>query len=113
IEDGRLRLQMLSAPDPRLLGWLNVRYLVMDRLRDRWIDGVYYDLGVSQTLAPDQSVVLPVDPAFPSTSLGIGVAASDNGAPSGALRVEASGAQASDANGGVVSVAPASGQNLP
>lgn len=91
IPDGRLRLRLISAPDPRLLGWLNVRYLVMDRLRDRWIGGVYYDLGVSQTLQPGQSIVLPVDPAFPSTAIGVAVSGTSVTAPNGDLLVEAEG----------------------
>src|SRR5207302_8180122 len=39
VTDGRLRIQLKSAPSPSLLAWLNVRWLIMDRLRDRWVDG--------------------------------------------------------------------------
>lgn len=91
IPDGRLRLRLVSAPDPRLLGWLNVRYLVMDRLRDRWVGGVYYDLGVSLPLQPGQSIVLPVDPAFPSTAIGVALSGPGAAAPNGNLAIEANG----------------------
>lgn len=32
--DGRLWVQLKTAPDPKLLGWLNVRYLILDRSVD-------------------------------------------------------------------------------
>ncbi len=95
VADGRLRLQLRSAPDPTLLGWLNVRYLVMDRLRDRWSDGVYYDLGVSQRLEPGVPLTLSVAPPFPATGFGVILADGPAGAPPrGTLRLEGSGATA-------------------
>lgn len=71
VSDGRLRLQLVSAPAPELLGWLNLRFLVMDRLRDQWIDGTYYDLGLSEVLSPNQTVDLPISPDFSTSSVGI------------------------------------------
>jgi hypothetical protein len=88
VPDGRLRLQLVSAPDAGLLAWLNVRYLLMDRLRDRWTDGVYYDLGVSQPLAPDASLRLAVQPAFPSSAIGVALAAPGGTWPTGRLDVQ-------------------------
>ncbi len=89
VEDGRLRIQLKTAPDPRLLGWLNVHYLMMDRLRDQWIDGVYYDLGISQTLSPDSSIDLPVSQPFPLTSLGIALRADRAALATGFLEISA------------------------
>ncbi len=40
-----IRDHITGIPDPGLLGWLNVKYVVMDRLNDAWVDGVYHDLG--------------------------------------------------------------------
>lgn len=91
VSDGRLRLQLKSAPDPRLLGWLNVRYLMINRLRDQWINGVYYDLAVTQTLEPGDSVRLLADPAFPATTIGVMLRAADGSAPVGTLTLEAGG----------------------
>jgi hypothetical protein len=34
VVDGRLWVQLRTAPDPMLLGWLNVRYLILDRSSD-------------------------------------------------------------------------------
>ncbi|HEX5416336.1 MAG TPA: YfhO family protein, partial [Chloroflexota bacterium] len=87
--DGRLRLQLVGAPNSRLLGWLNVRYLLMDRLRDKWIDGVYYDLAVSAPVPPDSSVTLSTDPPFAFNRLGVMLSATPNGPPTGVLTVHA------------------------
>jgi hypothetical protein len=85
VADGRLLLQLRSAPNPRLLGWLNVRYLLMDRLRDQWIDGVYYDLGVTQELSADQAIHLDADPSFPVSRVGIVLRGLAGPPPPGAL----------------------------
>ncbi|HUX87436.1 MAG TPA: YfhO family protein, partial [Chloroflexota bacterium] len=89
VDDGRLRLQLKSAPDPRLLGWLNVRWLVMDRLRDQWIDNVYYDLAVSQELAPGTPLTLTVSPSFAATGLGVFARGTSSSSPQGTLTVQA------------------------
>lgn len=88
VADGRLRLQLTLAPDPRLLGWLNVRYLMMNRLRDRWIDGVYYDLAVTQDLQPGAGLRLSTEPAVPATTIGVMFRAADGSAPAGTLTVD-------------------------
>src|SRR3972149_5348833 len=54
IPDGRLREQLSSVPDPDLLGSLNVKYILTDRLQDAWAEGIYYDLGVTRELGPQQ-----------------------------------------------------------
>ena len=87
--DGRLRLQLVSAPNPGLLGWLNVRYLLMDRLRDRWIGGVYYDLAVSADLPPDHSVTLSTDSPFSFDRLGVILGGTSSGPPIGDLTLRA------------------------
>ena len=91
VADGRLRLQLKSAPDPRLLGWLNVRYLLINRLRDQWIDGVYYDLAVTQPVQPAATMSLPVGSAFPTTTLGVMLRGADGSVPVGSLRLDAGG----------------------
>ena len=89
VDDGRLRLQLKSAPDPRLLGWLNVRWLVMDRLRDQWIDNVYYDLSVTQVLAPNTPLTLAVSPSFAATSFGVFARGATSSLPEGTLTIQA------------------------
>ncbi len=41
--DGRLWETLSGLPEPRWLQLLGVRWIVMDRLRDVWVDGVFYD----------------------------------------------------------------------
>ena len=89
VSDGRLRIQLRSPPPARLLGWLNLRFLVMDRLRDRWIDGVYYDLALSQTLASGDSIDLRVDPSFSGSGVGLVVEDPISQAPSGRFSLSA------------------------
>lgn len=84
VPDGRLRVQLRTAPDPRLLGWLNVRYLVMDRARDVWLDGIYYDLAMPRTAAPGEPVALADLPPLRSTSLGVVAHLEGADAPPGA-----------------------------
>ncbi len=88
VADGRLRLQLKSAPDPRLLGWLNVRYLMINRLRDQWIDGVYYDLAVTQDLQPGASLRLSTEPAALATTIGVMLRAADGSVPDGTLALD-------------------------
>ena len=70
--DARLREEIEGFPDNRLLALLNVKYVLMDRIRDAWVDGAYYDLALSSTLsATDDTLVLSSLPQFETTSTGI------------------------------------------
>ncbi|MGH2459378.1 MAG: YfhO family protein [Chloroflexota bacterium] len=89
VADGRLRLQLKSVPDPRLLGWLDVRYVLINRLRDQWVDGVYYDLSVTQPAGPGAPLVLPATAPFPTTAIGVIFRGEDGAAPVGTLRLDA------------------------
>jgi len=71
--DGRLRENLSGVPEGRLLALMNVRYLLVDKTGDLWIDDAYYDLvgeaivgagGASEW----QSGPLP---SFPTTALGV------------------------------------------
>ncbi len=88
LEDGRLRYQLAFAPDPGLLGWLNVKYVMMDRTRDLWLDGVYYDLGVEQTVEPAGLVELTELPAFEATAVGLIVSTASLSQPPPVGRME-------------------------
>jgi len=50
VPDGRLREQIRQVPDSGLLGLLNVQYLITDKVRDLWYDGVYYDRQIGARL---------------------------------------------------------------
>ena len=91
VSDGRVRLQLKSVPDPKLLGWLNVRYVLINRLRDRWVDGGYYDLSVTQPVQPGVPVDLSSVAPFPTTAIGIIFRGQDGAAPVGTMRLDAGG----------------------
>lgn len=70
--DGRLREQLTSIPDSRLLGLMNVKYVIADKVHDVWVDNNYYDLGNTATLNTAASSWRVTNlPPFPTTSLGI------------------------------------------
>lgn len=68
--DGRLSEALAGMPPARLLALAGVRYVVMDRIDDAWIDGVYYDLGLPLALAAGETAAVPL-PAFPATAVGL------------------------------------------
>lgn len=63
LTDGRLGIQLDRLPPPELLSWLNVRWVVMDRHRDVWVDGVYYDRAVETRVATGEAITLEGMPA--------------------------------------------------
>lgn len=67
--DATLRLQLSSLPDSRLLGRMGVKYVLADKTKDLWQDGVYYDLSLPITATFGSPVVLDAVPDFRSTSL--------------------------------------------
>jgi hypothetical protein len=70
--DGRLREELEAIPNVDLLSQLNVKYVLMDRIRDAWVDGAYYDLALSQKISPEeQTFMLEVQRPFEATSIGI------------------------------------------
>lgn len=52
--DGLLREQLGGIPAAELLSLLNVKYVVMDRTDDVWVDGLYVDAGLGRTLRRTQ-----------------------------------------------------------
>ena len=52
VPDGRLREQVQTVPDARLLGLLNVQYVITDKVRDLWFEDVYYDRQIGVRLGP-------------------------------------------------------------
>ena len=69
--DGRLRENLTSAPDPRLLSLVNAQYLITDKVGDAWVDGVFYDLQFTLTLAAGQTTQIAYVPQFQTTALGV------------------------------------------
>ncbi len=58
LPDGRLREQLTQVPDDRLLDLTGVRFIITDKQRDLWADDVYYDLELSATLPPGETLTL-------------------------------------------------------
>ena len=73
VPDGRLREQLQSVPEDRLLDMTGVRFVVTDKQRDLWADDVYYDLELSARLEPGQTLTLDLAgyPPFSATDLGV------------------------------------------
>lgn len=69
--DGRLRENITTAPDPRLLRLVNARYLITDKVSDAWVEGVLYDLAFEVTLAAGEAFALAHVPQFQATALGV------------------------------------------
>jgi hypothetical protein len=69
--DGRLRENLTAVPDGRWLSLFNVRYVITDKLRDAWLDDVFYDLQLGATLAEGQSAAVAHVPRFEATALGV------------------------------------------
>ncbi len=69
--DARLREQLETIPDPRLLGSLNVKYVLMDRLRDVWLEDVYYDMAITTTLRPGEQIELPATGSYRVDAVGL------------------------------------------
>ncbi len=71
VPDGRLREQLKRIPPQRLLNLSNVKYVITDKVYDRWIDGRYYDLQQVAEARPNSPLVLRDLPREPLTHIGI------------------------------------------
>ncbi|NOZ05409.1 MAG: YfhO family protein [Chloroflexi bacterium] len=71
--DGRLRERLPDVPPVPLLSLLNVKFVIRDKLDDRWVEGVYYDLGLKVSLQQSKQPTLTLTalPDFPATGLGL------------------------------------------
>jgi hypothetical protein len=87
ISDGRLREQIKEVPDTRLLGMLNAQYVITDKVRDLWFEGVYYDRQIGARLGSGgvPAVDVEVPYAFEATYIDvIGYVDAESGAIPGA-----------------------------
>lgn len=69
--DGRLREQLKSIPDARWLNLMNVKYVITDKVRDRWLAGVFYDLQFTTRLEAGEAVFTDQLPKLEATALGL------------------------------------------
>ncbi|MEZ4713668.1 MAG: YfhO family protein [Caldilineaceae bacterium] len=61
VPDGRLREQLRQIPPTNLLNFLNIQYVMTDKVRDLWFDDIYYDRQIGARL----------DTARPSTTINV------------------------------------------
>ncbi|MFQ6100965.1 MAG: YfhO family protein [Anaerolineae bacterium] len=90
--DGRLRENLSAIPAGRWLSLFNVRYIITDKLRDAWLDDVFYDLQFGAHLERGESAAVAHVPQFEATALGVvsylrGAAALPDGAVVGVVEV--------------------------
>jgi hypothetical protein len=69
--DGRLRENLTAIPDGRWLDLFDVRYVLTDKLRDAWLDDVFYDLQFGVRLGRAESAAVAHVPHFEGTALGL------------------------------------------
>ncbi len=69
--DGRMGERLGEIAPARLLGLMNVKYVIRDKGGDVWVDGVYYDLAHRVILGKGEEVEISEIPWFPTTSLGL------------------------------------------
>ena len=69
--DGRLRENLTTVPDNRLLSLVNARYLTTDKVGDAWVDNIFYDLQFTVTLSAGESWSVAYVPQFEGTALGL------------------------------------------
>jgi hypothetical protein len=69
--DGRLREQLESIPDARWLDLTNVKYVIADKVRDRWFGGVFFDLQFVTRLGPGEEAWTDQLPPLEANALGL------------------------------------------
>ena len=70
--DAILRDQLRAVPPPRILDLFGVAYLLDDKIRDPWIDDVYYDTTFTQAIsAENPTVAIPNVPGLVANRIGI------------------------------------------
>lgn len=70
--DAILRDQLQSVPPPRMLDLFGVAYLLDDKIRDPWIEGVYYDTTFTQSISAESpTVAIPNMPEIAANRIGI------------------------------------------
>jgi len=70
VPDGRLREQVREMPSANLLGLLNVRYIITDKIHDFWFENIYYDRKIGAVLNAEFPTLTIVPPLpFEATHL--------------------------------------------
>jgi hypothetical protein len=78
VTDGRLRQMLKAVPPNEMLSLTNTQWIVTDKLKDAWIEDVFYDLQFSETITPDKPLMLNRLPRFNADALGLVLAEGKN-----------------------------------
>jgi len=76
--DGRLRQMLKTVPPNEMLSLTNTQWIITDKLKDVWIEDVFYDLQFSETITPDKPLTLNRLPRFSADALGLVLAEGKN-----------------------------------
>ena len=76
--DGRLRHILKAVPPNAMLSLTNTQWIITDKLKDAWIDDIFYDLQFSETITPDKPLMLNRLPRFSADALGLVLAEGKN-----------------------------------
>ena len=70
--DAILRDQLRAVPPPRVLDLFAVAYLLKDKIRDPWVDDVYYDTTFTQSVSKESpTVTIPNVPRIATDRIGV------------------------------------------
>lgn len=89
VPDGRLRERLTAVPARHWLDLLGIEWVVADKVRDLWSEGVYHDLGVPRPLQPGEILRWEVAPPFPADGVSLIAGGSLPAGQVGELRVNA------------------------
>jgi hypothetical protein len=67
--DGRLREFLTAVPHNDWLSLMNVRYLITDKVGDRWFDGVFFDLQHTVEVTSETATAVSHLPLFEATEI--------------------------------------------
>ncbi|MBI1298105.1 YfhO family protein [bacterium] len=72
VPDGRIREQLADVPPADMLSLLNAQYVITDKIRDLWFEGVYFDRQIGATLATSLPAVdVDAPGTFSATMVGV------------------------------------------
>ncbi|MBP7960589.1 MAG: YfhO family protein [Caldilineaceae bacterium] len=83
VPDGRLREQVAEMPPAALLSRFNVQYVITDKVRDLWFEGVYFDRQIGAQISPDGLAQIELIPDLPFQATQIALIATVSGDLSG------------------------------
>ncbi len=85
VPDGRLREQVAQMPPASLLSLFNVQYVITDKVRDLWFEGIYFDRQIGARLFAQDNAPLTLSPEIPFEATTLSLIATVDGDPNADL----------------------------